>query len=430
MDRTKNRLPNWGIQKLSTHLTMKFIKEQLFFILCLLLIGGLFLLDVIRILPSMSMIGITLLGLFYWLQKDETKIPTNTSPYLLLTLCFWMLLPSYLYSDNVAYFYQKLQLALPFLLLPLAFSKIPVLPKIQYVRLLLFFVIGTFLISLYAFINYLTHQDLINQMYLESKVMPTLVSHHPTFSMMIVFAIYLSYYLYIEKELILFKNEKLVLIIMGLFLFVFIHIFSVRSGLLALYLLVGIEILKLIFKRKQIKLAIYIGASLLLLGLTTMYLSPTVSNKITNTSADLQAINTNQSANNQSLSSRFISYKNALEINQTSSFWWGCGLGDIEDLNNSIFQQKYPDVSKPIIPHNQFLYYFASLGFIGLCLFIIGYFGVYFSDKSYTDSILGTHLVLSIVYFLVESPLVTQIGVAYLLCFLLLGLQQKLAGNR
>ncbi len=405
---------------------MKFIKEQLFFILCLLLIAGIFLLDVVRILPSLSMIGITLLGLFYWFQKKEPIFSPKTKPFLILTLCFWVLLPSYFYSDNLNYFNQKIQIALPFLLLPLAFIKIPVLSRLQYVRLLAFFLVGTFVISLAAFINYLANQESINQLYLESKVMPTLVSHHPTFSMMIVFAIYVSYYLSQEKEKIFIKNEKIAFLVMGLFLLVFIHIFSVRSGLLGLYLLFFIEILKLIFKRKQFKLAIYIGGSLLLIGATTMYFSPTVSNKIANTSADLNAINENKSANNQSLSSRFISYKNALEINLQSNFWIGCGLGDIEDLNNSIFQNKYPDVSKPIIPHNQFLYYFAAIGFIGLCIFTIGFFGPWLLYKAYLDSILFTHLLLSLVYFLVESPLITQIGVAYLLSFLLIGLHQQL----
>jgi O-antigen ligase len=371
------------------------------------------------------MAGLVVLGIFYWAQKKGLNQDKSKIPYYLLTLCFWILLPSYFYSSNTNYWMQKIQIAIPFLLLPLAFIKIPALSRIRYLQVLAFFVGGTFLISCYAFLNYLANQSVINQMYLESKVMPTLVSHHPTFSIMIAFAIYLSYFFYQEQSTILFKKEKIVWFSMGTFLFIFIHVFSVRSGLLSLYILLFIEILKLIFQKKQLKLALYIGIALLAVGAGTMYLSPTVSNKIKNTSQDLKAMNQGESANNQSLSSRIISYQNAIEINKESSVLWGCGLGDVEDENNKIFAKKYPDVSKAIIPHNQFLYYFAAIGAIGLSLFLIGFYGPFLLNKAFTKPILFTHLILSSLYFLVESPLVTQIGVAYVLTFLLLGLQQN-----
>jgi len=404
---------------------MNQMRIQLFFILCLLLVAGLLLMDIVRILPSLSMIGLALLGISYWFKPSQDNTPIAKAPYIILTLCFWILLPSYFYSDNFPYLWQKTQLALPFLVLPLAFIKTPSLIKLKYYQVLSFYVIGVFVISVFAFINYLFHQESINQLYLESKVMPTLVSHHPTFSLMIVFAIYLSYYFYQEQSPILFKKEKIVWFSMGTFLFIFIHVFSVRSGILSLYILLFIEILKLIFQKKQLKLAFYIGIAFLAVGASTMYLSPTVSNKIKNTSQDLKAMNQGESANNQSLSSRFISYQNAIEINQESSVLWGCGLGDLEDENNKIFATKYPDVSKPIIPHNQFLYYFAAIGAIGLSLFLIGFYGPFLLNKAFTKPILFTHLILSTLYFLVESPLVTQIGVAYVLTFLLLGLQQN-----
>lgn len=406
---------------------MEKLRAYLFFTLCLLLVAGIFLIDVIRILPSLSMAGLVFLGIFYGIQKRGLNQTPNKTPFLLLTLCFLILLPSYFYSENTNYWMQKIQIAIPFLLLPLVFIKIPALSPQKYLQVLSFYILGTFLISAVAFINYLSNQAEINQMYLESKVMPTLVSHHPTFSLMIVFAIYLCYYMLQEKRTVLFKKEKIAFLSIGVFLFVFAHVFSVRSGLLSLYVLIGIEILKLIFQKKQIKLALYIGISVSIIGLVTMYLSPTVSNKIANTSQDLQAMNKQGSANNQSLSSRLISYKNAIEINQNTHIWFGCGLGDIEDLNLQIFAKKYPDVSKPIIPHNQFLYYLAAIGISGLILFVIGFFGPLFIQRAYTNPILFTHLLLSFLYFMVESPLITQIGVAYVLSFFLLALHQHLA---
>lgn len=401
------------------------IRQQLFFASGLVLIVGIFLLDVFRILPSLGMAFIFLIGISYYIKPEIKHNNSTHKIFWWLTLCFWALIPSYFYSTNTNYYFQKLQIAIPFLLLPIAFAKFPKLSTLKYHQLLFFFIIGTFGISLFAIGNYLIYFETINQLYLESKVMPTLVTHHPTFSIMVVFAAYLCYNLYQRKEVILIPNEKKYLLIIGIFLFVFVHIFSVRSGILCLYILLSIELIKLIFQKKQLKTGLIVGVVLFLIGFITMYFSPTVSNKIKNTGSDIKTMQSNGSANNQSLSSRIISYKNALEITQNSSWLWGCGLGDIEDLNNQLFKTKYPDVSKPIIPHNQFLFYLASIGIIGLIIFCIGFFAPLLSNKNYQNPVLFTHVLLSFIYFLVESPLVTQIGVAYILFFLLFGLNQS-----
>ena len=70
-----------------------------------------------------------------------------------------------------------------------------------------FFLIGVFIISLDAFVNYVNNSEVINQMYLQSQVMPTIVSHHPTFSIMITFAIYVAYYLYKHQFYAFNKNS-------------------------------------------------------------------------------------------------------------------------------------------------------------------------------------------------------------------------------
>ncbi|MCG9880639.1 MAG: O-antigen ligase family protein [Bacteroidia bacterium] len=403
---------------------MEKLRQQLLFVSGIILLAGLFLMDVVRILPSLGMAFVFLLGISYYIKPKQSENDSPNMLFWMLTLCFFALLPSYFYSDNKDYFAQKIQVAIPFLLLPIAFGKLPKLSTLKYHQFLTFFVWGTFSISLFAIGNYIIYFDTINQLYLESKVMPTLVTHHPTFSIIVVFACYLCYYLYQKNEEFLFVGEKKILLIMGIFLFIFVHIFSVRSGILSLYVLLGIELIKLIFQKKQIKTAILVGSVLLLIGTLTMYFSPTVSNKIANTSKDLQTMQSEGSANNQSLSSRFISYKNALEITQNSSWLWGCGLGDMEDLNNEIFRTKYPDVSKPIIPHNQFLFFLASIGIIGLSIFLIGFYSPFFICKNYQNPVLFSHLILTGIYFLVESPLLTQIGVAYVLVFLLFGLNQ------
>jgi O-antigen ligase len=150
----------------------------------------------------------------------------------------------------------------------------------------------------------------------------------------------------------------------------------------------------------------------------TFKFSPTVRNKLTNTQKDIDNYKNGGSANDQSLGSRMISYKNAIEIAENSSWLLGCGLGDIEDLNNQIFAEKYPDITKKIIPHNQFLFYLASIGILGLLIFIVSFYYPIISNLQNLN--LLAHYLVILIAFLIEAFLTTQLGVAYTIIFILL----------
>jgi O-antigen ligase len=404
-------------------------RSRLFLLSCFLWILGILLIDVVRILPSMSMILLVLVGISYWINPVTVAHQGEPKVFYILSLTFWVLLPSVFYSDNTQFLFQKWQIAVPYLLLPLALVKIPIFSKTHFYRLYLLYFSSVFLICVFAFVNYLLNQAVINQMYLESKVMPTLVSHHPTFSLMIVFACYVGYYLFQQDGILLFKNEKKLLLVGGIFLFIFLHIFSVRSGLLALYALLFMELLRIAVQTKQVKKVLIAGLLFIVIGGATMFLSPTVSNKITNTTQDLSNYKNNGSANNQSLSSRIISYKNAFRIAQESSIWFGCGLGDIDDLNQAIFAKEYPDVSKPIDPHNQFLYYYAALGIVGLLIFTLSFYFPLVYKKAYQNRLLFAHYFILTIGFMFEAPFANQLGVAYSAIFIMLPLHQLFGRN-
>lgn len=131
----------------------------------------------------------------------------------------------------------------------------------------------------------------------------------------------------------------------------------------------------------------------------------------------------NASANNKSLASRKISYLNAIQIAKESGWVFGSGLGDIRDLNNALFASKYPDVSKPIIPHNQFLYLLAAIGISGLLIFVLGWIYPAFYFGFNTSPLFWGIYILMFFAFQFEAVLQTQLGVAFCLLFLLLGIR-------
>jgi O-antigen ligase len=304
--------------------------------------------------------------------------------------------------------------------MPLAYAQVNEIDPSHKKIIIYTFILGIILSAIQALAFYYFHQSEINQAYLESRVMPTAVSQHPTFSLMCTLAIYL---LYNETQAVKNKTAKILLAICTIFLITFLHIFSVRAGILAFYLLVLISIYQVLIPQKKYLTAAIIILTSVSIAVTTYLFSPTIKNKIANTQADLSNYKNGGNQNNQSLGSRLISYQNAIEINKTSSWLLGCGLGDIEDLNNAIFQKKYPLITKKIIPHSQFLYYFAAIGALGVLIFSISfYFPIYKQLSNF--NLLALYAIITIA-FLIEPFLTRQLGVAFCILFILLFIHRK-----
>lgn len=394
----------------------------LIFFSCLLL-AGIFFIDSARSLASISMIGMALTAIMTLKTKGLKTKFIGRKDLLVLSGLFLFLLPSVFYSDNLDYFFERLQIQLPFLILPLAFIFFKPLSNRQFMLVYYFFLIGVFIISLDAFVNYVNNSEVINQMYLQSQVMPTIVSHHPTFSIMITFAIYVAYYLYKHQFYAFNKNERFVIATLGILLFTFLHIFSVRSGLLAIYVLILIEFYKFIFIKKQYKTGLLSLFFSLLIGFTTFLLSPTIRNKVENTRSDISSTE-NGKINNQSLGSRVASCRIAIAIADSTSWLMGSGLGDLQDLSDYMWTTKYPDVTKRIIPHNQFLFYLAATGIIGSLVFIFCLLLPLLYHSNYKHPLLSVHYIIMLIALMFEAFFQTQLGVAYSLIFILLPLNQ------
>jgi O-antigen ligase len=390
----------------------KYNQQILLFFLWLSVIG-IFTTDYFRALLSIAMIGFTLVGLLSAKPEYWIKNLVNNKSLLSLVISFLVIIPSFLYSNNLGYFGLRVQILIPFLIMPFAYAQMEKITDKNRKIIIYTFIIGVVITTIQALIFYYNNQAEVNQAYLESRVMPTLVGHHPTFSLMCAFSIYLLYNLFKNKN-----NAKFIIVFVAIFLIIFLHIFSVRAGLFSFYGLVLLVIYEQIILKKQYILSLSILALCTVIAVFTFKFSPTVRNKLTNTQNDINNYKNGGSANDQSLGSRMISYKNAVEITQNSSWLLGCGLGDIEDLNNQIFDEKYPEITKKIIPHNQFLFYLASIGLIGLVIFVGSfYFSVFYN---YNKMVLVAHYLVVSMAFLIEAFLTTQLGVAYTIIFILL----------
>lgn len=344
-------------------------------------------------------------------------------PLVLFSFCYLFLLLSFFYSENTQYLFERLQIKLPLLLYPLICPSIGRLTHSQK-QLIVITAIGVILGSVFGIlVNYVLHFDLINSLYLQSKIMPGPI-HHIRFSLLTVFAIYLCYHCAQQTAN---KAQQIALSVTGIFFIVFLHIYSVRSGLLSLYVIILILLVNYTIKTRNIRNLAIAMLILVIIAGGSILLSPTLKNKISNTTADVNVYQNQEDPNFNSLATRIVSYKVAMEIFR-ENIWFGCGQGDLKDKNDALFRKDYPTVLTPIIPHNQFIFYLAATGITGVLIFIVSFLAPLWNKQNFRSEFLLVSYVILVVAFQFEPMLETQLGVATTLIIIFVPyylLQQK-----
>lgn len=401
-------------------------RAALFFCSCVIV--GIFVNYWFRILPSIGMAGIALTGITYGVvhrrAANQNLWPVFGS--LLLVFLVHVLQGFNTESANMKEYSRDVVLQLPFLSLPLGFWLLPALPA-RYLRWLWLLLIGiSVLAALGATVNYLLHASQINEMYLHSKVMPT-EPDHIRFSLIITLAIVAGAMLLSHNAV---KNAwRRWLIASMVVLTLFLHLLAVRSGEMTFYALGGLAVLWLALRKKQWRHAIALGVVLVLLPVFSFIAFPTFRNKVYNTQEDVSKVKQATSAEGKrySVAARVYSYKAALAVWRDNK-WVGVGKPDLDEEMAKRYALFYPEMERRyyIQPHNQYLYNLAACGAIGLAVILVGLlYPAWWARCKHAPLLLAQYVSIAL-SFLVEYTLETQIGLAFVVFFLLLALQGSL----
>jgi len=365
---------------------------------------------------SITMIGQLLSVLLLTHPKKLWSNFINNKAMAFFSLSFLFLLLSFFYSDNLNYLGERLQIKVPILLYALIWPSIGVLSQKQ-IKVIFYSLIIICVISASGILtNYALNYDEINELYLQSKIMPGPINHI-RYSLLIVFVICVIYY-FIKQQLIESKIEKKLMMATAIFLILFLHIYSVRSGLLTLYAVIAIGLINQVIATKNYKqVGVAVGA-LVGIVMISFVISPTMRNKLINTKQDVNVYANQEDPNFNSLATRMVSYKTALEIAK-ENIWLGCGQGDLRDKNDALFRRDYPSIITPIIPHNQFIYYLAATGLIGLIIFSLTFTAPIWVNQFYKYELMQFVYAILLIAFQFEAMLESQIGVACTLLIVL-----------
>lgn len=386
----------------------------------LLIIGGLFLADIVRALPSIGIAGLFLTSVGYSVQHRCIAQRDRAPQLLSFVLIYGLHFVTGLWHSSLANpaLRQDLVLELPFVLLPVSFV---LLPRWQpaHKRTLWLMLIGCCLVAAgLATANYLVNIKEINQIYLESRVMPT-EPDHIRFSLLVSMAVLAGAVLVVGDKMS--RPLRLATVAGILLLFLFQHLLAARSGLVTLYAASAVWLAWLGWQLRRWKAMLLSTLLVTLLGGASLLSFTTLQNKIINTREDTGKIASVHAANNFSVTARVYSYEVAWAVIQQHPVV-GVSKVKLADAMAEQYGYMFPEIEPVhyLLPHNQFIFNLTAYGTVGLLVFLLGFYALLWEGVRTRNILLLLMYLIVSISFLVEYTLESQVGILTGLFFILL----------
>jgi O-antigen ligase len=413
---------------------------------------------------SVSMIALLLLALFQLKiegpsvrltlresLKENFKAYRQYRAWLAVSIPFLIVLVSWGWSGDLDYTLERLRIKLPFLVLPFAFASMPPLRKREVYTILYFLLVIMSIISAYVLVNFIANYDAVMADLGRGGHLPT-PSNHIRFSLMLALTILGGIALWVDN--FSFKNDNhehpgppiprsrdkfrnpqsrgvgtssLIRNLLTLFLFAFIHVLSVRSGLVSLYIALLALGAWFVLVKKRYLLGLVGIAGVVALPMVAYFAVPSFKAKVDYARWDYLQFKQGIGSDYPD-SERFASMKVGIDIGREHPLL-GIGAGDLEQEVKRRYETGLAGNYKLKMPHNQLVTIFAGTGLVGLAVFMVAFFFPLFYRKNWRNPLfLALHAVIFSSFF-VENTIENNFGVSLYLFFLLVGLN-FLSNNR
>lgn len=345
--------------------------------------------------------------------------------YSVVLLIFMSVLLSGLWSPANGDWLSKVTMRLPFLAMPLAFAWLPAVTKRNYRIVFYGMLLLLSIVSAGVLLNYAFHFETITETLRHGKNIPVPMNHI-RFSLLLGLGICSGILLWLEEFYIRFAWERRIILGICIFLFITIHILSVRSGIVALYATLALLGFRYyIVKKKEYLKGIALGASLMVIPILAYLVLPSLQNKVMYSMYDMEQFRAGKGSD-FSDSERFGSIMVGIDIGNRYPLL-GCGYGNLDSEIRSTYQRVFPQDNECKLPHNQFVMTYAAAGLLGVFILLIAFFYPLFYRKNYRDwYFLALHCIV-FCSFLVEATIETQVGTLLYTFFLGLGLNFNMA---
>ncbi|MCC6725077.1 MAG: O-antigen ligase family protein [Saprospiraceae bacterium] len=355
--------------------------------------------------------------------------------WLAVSIPFLLVLVSWPWSGDLHYTLERLRIKLPFIALPFVFASMPPLRKREVYTILYFLLVVMSIISAYVLVNFIANFD-AEMAKIGRGGHLTTPSNHIRFSLTLAITILGGGALWFDNFSLKTNPQQgdaqtrrasnPLIAGLTLFLFAFIHILSVRSGLVTLYVALLALGAWFVFVKKRYLLGLVGIAGVALLPVLAYLSLPSFKAKVDYARWDYLQFKQGTGADYPD-SERFTSMLLGLDIGREHPLL-GIGAGDLKREMQQRYDAKAAGDYQFRMPHNQFVTIFAGTGAVGLALFLVGFFFPLFYRKNWRNPLfLALHGVIFTSFF-VEDTIENNFGVSLYLFFLLVGVKY-LAGE-
>jgi O-antigen ligase len=330
---------------------------------------------------------------------------------------------SYFWSEDKADWSKHIEVKMPILLLPLAFSFLPSFSNRQ-LKYFTNIAAAMLLVGIAYSLSFLAIDSAyyIDQ-YHFSHVLPTPPENdHIRFSLCIsLFFMWCAYVFPVFGE----KFSRWFVAISMVIFALYLHLLAARSGLIIWYIFILLWAIYISIKKNK-TLGLFIVITLLVFATAAITFIPTLNKRIEYVKYSFEMFQNNDVTGQYSDIGRLISYDISAKLIKKNAIL-GVGCGDIMAEMKKGYKQYYPEVEevRQLIPHNQFLIVATGTGIIGLIFFIVWVFyplrWAGFKREKYFFTIIW---ISSFIPILFEPMLEIQFGLFVFLFFFLLQMHQ------
>lgn len=322
---------------------------------------------------------------------------------------YGLLLFSAFYTSEWDVWRHETYRLLPWLAVPLAFTVATPLTSQQRLVIGSSFVLGIALVGLATLAQYLLDPAAANLTFGLGQSMPSITQiFHIHFAIMLVLAFFGG--LYLRREALAGPWLRGALLLAAVVVVVVLHVLAYRTGLLAFYLVLLMEAMRLVFRRQ-----LWLGFGLLLVLVVAPWvayrtLGP-VRERVGATLYDVSQFEQGGDINTYSISRRLAAWQSALDVAR-QDLWLGVGPADTKAamMHQYDWRDYGVQYQNRAMIHNQYLHFLVGGGVLGLLLWLLLLVWPLMQPAARRNPYIRSFLFVMAVAMLVDSLLEVQIG--------------------
>lgn len=349
-------------------------------------------------------------------EKIKSSFRSHTPFWVfgLFTLLYFL---SVTYAGDLAMWWKLTHPKFAYLLFPMSIVLVGPFNRKEYMLITGCMIIMAVWSALCVMIAYYDEYELFTESLAFGGALPT-PTNHIRFATTIAVCMLICIFFALENWKIRFHWERWIYGASAIFLFYFLHILSVRTGILVGY--GGLFFLAILYFRRQKQWMKWLVAALLILmPVAAFKLSPSFAKKVGYSLYDLKMFRQGTDTDPYSDARRWISWQAGLEIGNQHPLV-GAGPGNFKKELKEYYVSDGQDFS--FRPHNQWISVFAIFGLLGLIVFLFMLLYPMTYDWFWKPAIFPALYLTQLITMIFEHPLDTEMGTMLFLMLTLLGM--------